>query len=262
MIVRTLKVSFKSFFSVILLIFTLTNFFWVIWWLGLFLSLILVFIWTGNRKFLIISLLLGILSLPVSFNSVSNRMDYLGSIIRDQGAEALTYPQRVSIYLGNISMGLVGYTIIAPEVANETLLLMHPSGKDRTFHSDFAMGSVHVSNIIKNYTDKVISGNAPLRSERIPLRWGEGYNSYSMFDYRVALAVAGGGLFLEYEKKEIGYKIKCRITIDVKYSEDYRLNVFNYKNMRLYIDEAIFSALQELGWFHPYYAHYHWNLDV
>ena len=120
----------------------------------------------------------------------------------------------------------------------------------------------NISNIIENYTSKVRSGTAPMRSERIPLRWGEGYNTYSMFDYRVSLAVAGGGLFLDYEKTEKGYKIKCKITIDVKYSEDYRLDVFSYKGMRLYIDEAIFTALQELGWFHPFYAHYHWTLEV
>lgn len=261
-LIALIKYPVKTIVSFIFSIFAVTCLLWGIWWSGALLLLISILLWTRFLKVTVWCLIITFAALPLTFNSISNRMDYLGSIIRDQGAEALTYPQRISIYLGNISMGIVGYTIIAPEVANETLLLMHPSGKDRTFHSDFAMGSVHVSNIIKNYTDKVISGNAPLRSERIPLRWGEGYNSYSMFDYRVALAVAGGGLFLEYEKKEIGYKIKCRITIDVKYSEGYRLNVFNYKNVRLYIDEAIFSALQELGWFHPYYAHYHWTLDV
>jgi len=200
--------------------------------------------------------------MPISFNTISNRMDYLGGIIRSEGAEALTYPQRVSIYLGNISMALVGYAIVAPEVSNETLLLMDPSGKDRTFQSDFAMTSVHISNIISNYTAKVRAGTAPMRSERIPLRWGDGYNTYGTFDYRVSLAVAGGGLFLEYEKSEQGYDINCKITIDVNYSEDYRFDIINYKGVRLYVDEAIFTALQELGWFHPYYAHYHWTLEV
>ena len=187
-------------------------------------------------------------------------MDYLGDLIRTKGAAALSTPERLSIYFGNISMALVGYAIFAPEVANETLLLMDPSGKDRTFNSNFAMRSAHVSNLIEDYTAEVISGEAPLQSKRIPLRWGPGYNTYSIFDYRVA--VAGGGLFLNYEKTEKGYKVACRITIDVKYSEDYRLEVFNYKGIRLYIDEAIFTALQELGWFYPYYAHYHWTLEL
>ena len=262
MLLKNSIILLKILTTAVFAIFIMTSLLWGVWWLGIFLSAVTVFIWTNFRKLWIASLLLAILSLPVSFNTISNRMDYLGGVIRSQGAEALTHPQRISIYLGNISMALVGYAIIAPEVSNETLLLMDPSGKDRTFKSDFAMQSVHISNIIENYTSKVRSGTAPMRSERIPLRWGEGYNTYSMFDYRVSLAVAGGGLFLDYEKTEKGYKINCKITIDVKYSEDYRLDVFNYNGMRLYIDEAIFTALQELGWFHPFYAHYHWTLEV
>ena len=189
-------------------------------------------------------------------------MDYLGSVIREQGPQSLSTSEKVSIYLGNISMALVGFAILAPEVAIETLLLMEPSGKDRTYHSDFAMGSKHVSKLIEDYTEKVKAGTAPLTSERIPLRWGEGYNTYSMFDYRVALAVAGGGLFLKYTKIENGFKINCKITIDVKYSERFQLNLFNYGFVRLYIDEAIFSALQDIGWYHPFYAHYLWELQI
>ena len=82
-----------------------------------------------------------------------------------------------------------------------------------------------------------------------------------MFYHRVSLAVAGGGLFLDYQKSGDIYKIKCRITIDVKYSEGYNLEILNAYGIRLYIDEAIFSALQELGWLRPYFAHYHWTLS-
>ena len=112
-----------------------------------------------------------------------------------------------------------------------------------------------------DYTAKVEAGTAPLKSERIPLRW-PGYTSYSMSDYRVALAVAGGGLFLEYKKTSSGYIVDCKITIDVKYSNDYSLTVFDFDFMRLYIDEAIFTALQDIGWYHPFYAHYKWQLEV
>ena len=187
-------------------------------------------------------------------------MDRLGVIIRGQGAKALNQADRLSIYLGNISMGLVGFAMIAPEVSLETLLLMDPSGKDRNFNSDFAMKSPHVRKIIDQYTEKVKSGTAPLTSKRIPLAWGKGTQTYSMKDYRVALAVAGGGLFLKYKPEGEGYVIDCRITIDVRYSEGYKLYIFEYGQFRLYIDEAIFSALQDLNWFHPYLTHYRWKL--
>lgn len=257
-----LSVFFRWFSLLVFLIFALTSMFWQVWLLGLALTLLVYFIWTKQTKLILTAFIVSLLLLPMSFNTVSKRMDYFGELIKGQGAQALTTIEKTSIYLGNISMALVGFAIIAPEVAVETLLLMDPSGQDRHFKSDFAMKSLHVRNLIDDYTQKVKAGDAPLNSPRIPLRWGPGYNSYSMFDYRVALAVAGGGLWLEYEKTETGYDIKCRVTIDVKYSEKYQLDVFEAYGVRLYIEEAIFSALQDVGWLHPYYAHYYWATEA
>jgi hypothetical protein len=190
-------------------------------------------------------------------------MDYLGALIRSESSQALSTTDRVGIYLGNISMAIVGFAILAPEVAIETLLLMDPRGQDRTFNSSFAMRSSHISNIIETYTLGVRSGTLPKQSDRIPLKWDEdNRKAYSMDDYRVALAVAGGGLFLNYKNVGQDYEVECRITIDVKYSNSYKLEVFNAHGVRLYIDEAIFTALQELDWFHPYYSHYLWKLTV
>ena len=253
--------ALKWLFLIIILLFSFTSFLWKIWWLGALLLVLAFVLWRKDYIKSAVVTAIFILSLPLAFNQISNRMDYLGNLIRTEGSQALNTMERVSIYFSNITMAVGGFLILAPEVAVETLFLMDPRGKDKSFNSDFAMGSKHVREIISNYSQKVEAGSAPLQSERIPLRWGPGYNTYSMFDYRVALAVAGGGLFLNYEKTENGYTIKCRITISVNYSEDYKLGIFNGYGTRLYIDEAIFSALQELRWFHPYYAHYYWTLD-
>lgn len=260
-LLKALMAALKVFITVILLIFAATNFLWYVWWLGIALILIAVTIWTNARKVWLTCLIIAVVTLPFSFNKISSQMDYLGNVIRSDGPTALTTTERVSIYFGNISMALVGFAMLAPEVAVETLLLMEPSGKDRTFYSDFAMGSKHIRKLIDDYTAEVEAGTAPLKSERIPLRW-PGYTSYSMFDYRVSLAVAGGGLFLEYKETSSGYAVDCKITIDVKYSNDYSLTVFDYGFVRLYIDEAIFTALQDIGWYHPFYAHYKWQLEV
>ena len=253
--------ALKWLFLIIILLFSFTSLLWKIWWLGALLLVLAFVLWRKDYIKSAVITAIFILSLPLAFNQISNRMDYFGNLIRTEGSQALNTMERVSIYFGNISMAVGGFLILAPEVAVETLFLMDPRGKDKSFNSDFAMGSKHVREIISNYSQKVEAGSAPLQSKRIPLRWGPGYNTYSMFDYRVALAVAGGGLFLNYEKTENGYTIKCRITISVNYSEDYKLGIFNGYGTRLYIDEAIFSALQELRWFHPYYAHYYWTLD-
>ena len=260
-VLTLLTTALRWFLLIILLLFSLTSLLWKIWWLGALLLLIAFVLWRKDYIKSAVIIAIFILSLPLAFNQISNRMDYLGNLIRTEGSQALNTMERVSIYFSNITMAVGGFLILAPEVAVETLFLMDPRGKEKSFNSDFAMGSKHVREIISNYSQKVETGSAPLQSERIPLRWGPGYNTYSMFDYRVALAVAGGGLFLNYKKTENGYIVKCRITIDVNYSEDYKLEIFNGYGTRLYIDEAIFSALQELRWFHPYYAHYYWTLD-
>tara|TARA_B100000780_G_C21053439_1_gene423122 strand:- start:38 stop:832 length:795 start_codon:yes stop_codon:yes gene_type:complete len=251
---------FKLFFTTIIGLFAFTSFMWGIWWFGAFLTIISCLIWAKKTGPLVSLLAISILSLPFVFNAISDEMDYLGKLIRNQGPQALSTQEKISIYTGNIAMALGGFSIMAPEVALETLYLMRPSGKDKIFQSDFAMRSEHIQDLIDAYSKKVVNGSAPKQSKRIPLRWGAGSSTYSMFDYRVSLAVAGGGLFLDYEKTDVGYKIKCRITIDVKYSEGYKLPIINAYGVRLYIDEAIFSALQEIGWLHPYYAHYHWTL--
>ena len=260
-VLALLLTSVRWFFLFIILLFSFTSLLWKIWWLGVLLLVLAFVLWRKDYIKSAVAIAIFILSLPLAFNQISNRMDYFGNLIRTEGSQALNTMERVSIYFSNISMAVGGFLILAPEVAVETLFLMDPRGKDKSFNSDFAMGSKHVREIISNYSQKVEAGSAPLQSKRIPLRWGPGYNTYSMFDYRVALAVAGGGLFLNYEKTENGYTINCRITISVNYSEDYKLGIFNGYGTRLYIDEAIFSALQELRWFHPYYAHYYWTLD-
>lgn len=260
-VLKLFLTALKWLFLIIILLFSFTSLLWKIWWLGALLLGLAFVLWRKDYIKSAVATAIFILSLPLAFNQISNRMDYFGNLIRTEGSQALNTMERVSIYFSNITMAVGGFLILAPEVAVETLFLMDPRGKDKSFNSDFAMGSKHVRELISNYSQKVEAGSAPLQSKRIPLRWGPGYNTYSMFDYRVALAVAGGGLFLNYEKTENGYKIKCRITIDVNYSEDYKLRIFNGYGTRLYIDEAIFSALQELGWFHPYYAHYYWTQD-
>lgn len=262
---RTVKLAltlFKLIASFILMTFLVTCIFWNTWILALAIVILLATTWGQHPKHSFLALALLLLMTPYSFNKISNEMDRLGSKIRGKGAEALNQTERMSIYFGNISMGLVGLALIAPEVSIETLLLMEPSGKDRNFNSNFAMKSPHVQEIINQYTEKVKAGNAPLASKKFPLAWGKGTQTHSMKDYRVALAVAGGDLFLNYKPNGEGYVIDCRITIDVRYSEGYRLDVFEYGEFRLHIDEAIFSALQDLNWLHPYRAHYRWQIQT
>ena len=159
----------------------------------------------------------------------SFRIDHLGKLIRSEGAEALSYPDRVAIYLYNIPMALGGLLIGCPEVAFETLALMLPMDRSKTYvlRNDFAMSSPNIKKMVEDYHPKM--GRVPIGGVRYD-------------DLRVTLALGGGGLTCDARE--------CAIKVDIAYSEN--------APKTFWIDEAIFSALQDLGWFHPYWLEYRW----
>lgn len=215
------------------------------------------------RKQLLTLTLICVATIPIAFNQTSAKMDVLGKTIRTEGPEALSTPDRVSIYLGNIYMGMVGFMILAPEVALETLFLMYPhqQGSSYEINHGFAMGSPLIRGYVEQYAKDVIN-NGPHRLKRIPIRWDINQPYSLAKDYRVALAVAGGGLTGTAEKVEEGYALNMTVTINVAYSNNYTLPIINTKWVRFYIDEAIFGALQELGWFHTYVLRYQWQETI
>ncbi len=150
--------------------------------------------------------------------------------MRLEGAEALSYADRVAIYLYNIPMAVGGLLIGCPEVAFETLALMLPMDRAKTYivKNDFALSSIRIREMVKNYEPGM--GRVPIGGVRYD-------------DLRITLALGGGGLTCN--------ETECSIKVDVAYSEN-APNVF-------WIDEAIFSALQDLGWFHPYWLEYRWK---
>jgi len=223
-------------------------FLWGAWWLGAALVVGCLGVVRRKVRVIIVAIFLAGITAPFSLNQISHRMDTYGALIRGSGPDALTTSDRLSIYFGNIAMGLGGFVIGAPEVAVETLLLIRPNpGEDYLINHSFAMGSPYIRNLVHAFATKVAKGETAMRLKRVPLRWSHVMPNV-LFDYRVFLAVAGGGLRAEAHKEIDGYRIDCTVTIDVRYSAKYKLNILNSHGIRLYIDEAIFSALQDLGW--------------
>lgn len=153
------------------------------------------------------------------------RIDYLGERIRTHGADSLHIVDRVGIWLFNIPMAVGGLVIGAPEAAAETLWLAVPKKPDTVYKidSDFPLKSERIQNMVKNYS----GGRVPIG----PVR---------MDDLRTTLALGGGGLRCDKEH--------CTIKVHVKYS--------NHAPDFLFINEAIFAGLQDLGWLHPYWVEY------
>ena len=153
------------------------------------------------------------------------RIDYLGEHVRTHGPDSLSYPDRAAIWLFNIPMAVGGLIIGAPEAAAETLWLAVPKSPDTVYKidSDFPLKSERIQNMVKNYS----SGRVPIG----PVR---------MDDLRTTLALGGGGLRC--------HKQHCTIKVHVKYS--------NHAPDFLFINEAIFAGLQDLGWLYPYWIEY------
>ena len=61
-------------------------------------------------------------------------------------------------------------------------------------------------------------------------------------DLRATLVLGGGGLTCDERE--------CAVNEDIAYSEN--------APKTFWIDEAIFSVRQDLGWFHPYWLEYRW----
>ena len=249
--------------SPVLLLIIATSVLWGAWWLAFGASLTIGGNITSRRKtVMIVGVATCLMTLPLTFNQISLRMDHYGVVIRTQGPESLSISEKLSIYLGNITMGLAGFAIGAPEVSIETLLLIRPNpGKAYSVNHDFAMGSPYIHRLVQDFAVKVARGESSPHLKRVPLTW-DPMMSYSLHDYRVPLAIRGGGLRAVAHKNDDGYLIDCKATIDVRYSEKYKLDIFNAYGTRLYIDEAIFSALQDLGWLNPYVLHYRWTVKT
>ena len=252
----------KSFLLIVLAPLSITCFLWGAWVSG---TLIMILCWASmsskvaRRQFFVLILICGV-SIPIALNQTSSKMDILGKTIRTEGPEALSTPDRLSIYLGNIYMGIAGFLMLAPEVALETLFLMYPHQDNSSYEINygFAMGSSLIREHVEQYAKDVVETGSH-RLKRIPLRW-DIKQPYSLAkDYRVALAVAGGGLTGTAEKVEEGYALNMTVTINVAYSNNYTLPIINTKWVRFYIDEAIFGALQDVGWFHTYVLRYRWQ---
>ena len=153
------------------------------------------------------------------------RIDYLGERIREQGAASLSYPDKVAIWLFHFPMAIGGILIGAPEASAETLWLTVPKHPNTvyTIESDFPLKSERIQKMIEDYN----GGRVPIGPVRID-------------DLRTTLALGGGGLRCDAHN--------CTIKVHVKYSK--KAPDF------LFVNEAIFAGLQDLGWLHPYWVEY------
>ena len=89
----------------------------------------------------------------------------------------------------------------------------------------------------------------------------EGYSSKHL-ENRVALALNPCELNATAIRQGSSWLIEATATVEVRYKSKYQLVRPRHRGARLLVEEQLFLALQELGWLHPYVAHWTWTLDA
>ena len=218
--------------------------------------------------FLVYTAVFGVMYWKVPRNELHARMEYLHNTSYRNPARLTTY-DRITIYCGNIAMGIAG-SIPFPEVAWETLRMAYPGPREHIIRSDFAMKSERVRNALREFVKRLpAKGAGKVSMPRKRIAWVSwDYTTWGYTEARVALAV-NCPFVLDADALWTGdsWRIECRGTCDVEYGRfEEMTTVFRHPLDRsgkypFEVSETMFWALEELGWLHRFLATYVWTVD-
>lgn len=186
------------------------------------------------------------------------RREALFEAYTTKGLPALDLEDRLAIAALGLAMGGIALPIF-PEVAQEQLLLHLPS-EDRSRESDFALRSERVSAPLNTFIESLpapVPGGKPLHfgPRRVVFTYGQD-------DPRVALALNPCLLSAVATPVEGGWRIDAEVAVEVEYPPSSPLQVFSFRGEPYIVEEGLFYALQEAGWYHPYTMTWRWTQQV
>jgi len=196
---------------------------------------------------------------PAIINAATQTMARWGDTVRRHGGQSLKLSDRIAIYLGNFAMASGGLMTGSPEAALETFLLTIPGQKDRYWDSDFAWESGMVRNYVEKFSKGLAVGASRNTEGRYPLVWK---NYYPAEGFRIPLALNGGYLAINAEKGSGGWVLRCDAVAVVQYFKKYRSTIGVLPGGRLIVDQGAWEGLQQVGWFHPYLAHWRFSVEI
>lgn len=186
------------------------------------------------------------------------RREALFEAYNQRGLPALDLEDRLAIAALGVAMGVIAAPVF-PEVAQEHLLLHLPGG-DRARESDFALRSPRVAEPLNMFTERLPAptpGAAPLRfgPRRITFTYGQD-------DPRVALALNPCLLSAVATPQDGGWRVEAEVAVEVRYPPRSPLQMFAYRGEPFIVEEGLFYALQEAGWYHPYTMTWRWTTQI
>jgi hypothetical protein len=197
------------------------------------------------------------LAMPFVLNAAHHRMAAWDRQILERGADSLTVLDRSAIYLGNIWMALGGFCVGAPEAAVETLLLMVPD-EDGAREANWVFFA-HDRSVLATAETLARDLMATSRVDgKRAIEWPPGV--YSLANYRVSLATAGGSVVLR--RGQAPGEFAAAVEVPIRYTRGAELRLLRSDLLDLTIPETLFWALEQAGWLHPYVMRYHFKLRI
>lgn len=203
------------------------------------------------------ALLVSALAIPFVLDAAHHQMAAWDKQIRAEGPSSLSIWDSLAIYTGNFWMAAGGLCVGAPEAAYETLMLSIPNNNGRREANwVFFENDPSVLSALRMLAVEIEAKQAPRAQRKI--RWPQ--EVYSLSNFRVALALAGGSVVVE--RDVASEKIVSYIDVPITYPANSYLTLLDYPFVKLAIPERIFWALEQKGWFHPYTMRYHFKFTM
>ena len=190
--------------------------------------------------------------------STESRMKFLSEKLVSEGIDGFGLGDKIAIYGAHVFMGLGGLVVGYPEIAIETLSMIIPGGRARSWSSDFAMESPLIRRPLKRMVAQLEqlpqkTNEHTLKTKRIA--WPQ-YGS----DTRVGFALNPVRLKTVANRIKNRWQIKCIATVDVRYPQRNWLLLFSYAGRDIHFEEGLLWVLQESGWIFPYQGSWEWTI--
>jgi hypothetical protein len=190
--------------------------------------------------------------------STENRMRFLSDKLVSEGIAGFGFADKIAIYGAHIFMGMGGLFTGYPEVAKETLSMIIPGARDRSWSSDFAMESPRILKPLKRMVVK-LEQLSPQTNEYTLKKKRIAWTHYGS-DTRVGFALNPFHLKATANRMEGRWKINCTATVYMIYPPKTWLLLFSYAGRDIHFEEGLLWVLQESGWIFPYQGSWEWTI--
>ena len=218
------------------------------------------FWWLYRMAFFIIIIIIVLGTVHVSIGEINNRIAHMAGKPRSKDTLHLfSFRDKLGIYGLNLMMGISAYPIY-PEISMETLLMVLPPPENgiRSFHSNFAINSREVRNVVREFNKTLSFTEDNEVSFQRRIYWNIGEYTLGSKEARYALALNPADVFLHGFREDGKWYIDISLKVQCRYPQNSSVVLISSPELR--IEEGLFWVLQEVGWLYPYTAEWRFGI--